>query len=288
MDGEHLHPSVLPFLTLPDDERFAIIRKDVRITTEHMENVRIIVTNMLGIERGSMEAPCLIVTAESNNGKTTICNVVRGVEENWRHKVKYVSFAKDPKLKRKPSEQLYLALGLNPDKNGIDLDRVFEHCLANDIRAVFMDEFQDAIKGMSKPDQEVFLSMLKGLCGAPVYISFFAFGTSAAINALGQDAAYVRRFEKYQITPWALQDAEFLNFLDTWEELAPLANRSNLSSKEISSFIHKTTGGVVGNICDLLKGAACAGISYGLEKISIETLESSTRSKWLSKPRAPL
>lgn len=284
MNGDHLHESRRYALLLPDEERFRIIREDIKITTEHMENVKIIASNMLGITRGSMEAPCLIVSAGSNHGKTTICNAVRGMGEEWRHKVRYVTFVKDSS-KLKPFEKLLLAIGISPEKAGIDINIITEHCLANDIRAVFMDEFHDSIKALAKAEQDKFLSTLRGMCGAPLYMSFFAFGTEAALNALGHDPQYVRRFEKYELTPWMLQDAEYLNFLDTWEEIVPLAKASSLSSVELSSFIHKSTQGVIGNITSLLKGAACLAVSYGLEQITLETLEGATKSRWLSRPR---
>lgn len=290
MKGEHLHASRRFALDLPDAERFRIIRNDVRIITEHMDNVRTITRNMLDIDRGSMEAPCLIVTAESNHGKTTICNAIRGLSEDWSHKVRYVSFVKTTE-NIKPLEKLLRAIGLDVRTNaggraGLDISIVAEYCLANDIRAIFMDEFHDSLKGLSRPDQDRFLSVLRGMCSAPVYMSFFAFGTSLALSALGHDPQYVRRFEKYDLTPWAVNDAEYLNFLDTWEELAPLATPSNLSSAELSTYIHTKTNGVVGNIVSMLKGAACYGIQRGYEQITMETLIAASGSKWLSQPRA--
>lgn len=284
MNGEHLHESRRHALLLPDEERFKFIREDVKINTEHMENVKLIARNMLSITRGSMEAPCLIVSAGSNHGKTTICNAVRGMGEAWCHQVRYVTFVKDTS-KLKPLDRLIRALGVNPSKDGVDIAIITEHCLANDIRAVFMDEFHDSIKALTKPEQEKFLSTLRGMCGAPLYMSFFVFGTEAALNALGHDPQYVRRFEKYELTPWQLKDAEYLNFLDTWEEIAPLAKPSGLSSEELSTFIHKSTQGVIGNITSLLKAAGCLSVSWGLEQITIEALESATKSKWLSRPR---
>lgn len=279
MDGEHLHESRRYALTLSDEERCKIIRQDIKVDTEHLLTVPNIVDNMLSIVRGSMEAPCLVVSAGSNHGKTTICNAVRGMDESWRHKIRYVTFVKDTG-KTKPMVKLLTALGMEPGKAGIPIGMVAEYCIANDIRGVFMDEFHDSIKGLSKGEQDTFLSLLRGLCGAPAYLSFFVFGIDEALNALAIDAQYVRRFEHYELTPWSKVDAEYLNFLDTWEEVVPLAKRSHLSSKAMSDYIYTNTLGVIGNVCALLRAAACLAVIWGDEKITLQSLQAAKRSKW--------
>lgn len=148
-----------------------------------------------------------------------------------------------------------------------------------------MDEFQDAVKGLTRNEREKFLSILKGMCGHPTYMSFFAFGTPEAIVALGKDPAYVRRFDMYEVTPWSMVDAEYLNFLETLEEIIPLAKMSNLRSPELSSYIYEKTGGVIGKVCELVKAGACYGVSLGLEQITLATLKKAEVSKWLAVPR---
>ena len=284
MDGEHLHESRRHALILSNDERCKIIRQDIKVDTEHLLTVSNIVDNMLSIVRGSMEAPCLVVSAESNHGKTTICNAVMGMDESWRHKIRFVTFVKDTG-KTKPMVKLLTALGMEPGKAGIPISMVAEYCIANDIRGVFMDEFHDSIKGLSKGEQDTFLSLLRGLCGAPTYLSFFVFGTDEALNALAIDAQYVRRFELYELTPWSRNDAEYLNFLDTWEEIVPLSKRSHLSSKAMSDYIYTSTSGVIGSICTLLRAAACLAVIWGDEKITLQSLQAATRSKWNTRVR---
>ncbi|VVO69307.1 hypothetical protein PS838_01213 [Pseudomonas fluorescens] len=284
MDGEHLHESRRHALILSNDERCKIIRQDIKVDTEHLLTVSNIVDNMLSIVRGSMEAPCLVVSAGSNHGKTTICNAVMGMDESWRHKIRFVTFVKDTG-KTKPMVKLLTALGMEPGKAGIPISMVAEYCIANDIRGVFMDEFHDSIKGLSKGEQDTFLSLLRGLCGAPTYLSFFVFGTVEALNALAIDAQYVRRFELYELTPWSGNDAEYLNFLDTWEEIVPLSKRSHLSSKAMSDYIYTSTLGVIGSICTLLRAAACLAVIWGDEKITLQSLQAATRSKWNTRVR---
>ncbi|MEN5301055.1 TniB family NTP-binding protein [Pseudomonas sp. TWI628] len=284
MPFEHIHESRRFAMELSDQERMDFIRKDVIISTEHLRNVKLIAYNMIHIPRGCMEAPCLVVTAGSNYGKSTICNEIRGLNEEWCRKIRYVNFVRDTKnvrVRPRPGEKLMIALGLDPGKTGLDIGMVMEYCLANDVRAIFMDEFQDSILQLSNQEQLAFLSMLRGMCGPPTYMSFFVFGVGEALNALQFDPQYVRRFEKYEVTPWKQIDSEYLNFLDTWESIMPLAMPSRLSSAELSSAIYKKTEGVVGRICDLLKAAAAYAISSGIEKITIEVLERADKSKWL-------
>lgn len=141
MNVDHLDESRHFALALPDAERFTVIREFVKIQTEHMINVSRIVENMLGIRRGTTEAPCLIVTAPSNHGKSVICNAVRGMEESWRHKVRYVNFVKTPENIR-PLENLMRSLGLGIDKFGMDINLIAEFCTANDIRAFLWMNFK--------------------------------------------------------------------------------------------------------------------------------------------------
>jgi hypothetical protein len=286
MDGEHLHESRRFALALSQEERCQIIRQDIKINTEHLLNVSNIVHNMLSIERGSTEAPCLLVSAGSNHGKTTICNAVRGLDAPWRRWIRYVSFVKDTE-KTKPMVKLLRALGLEPGKAGIPISMVAEYCIANDIRGVFMDEFHDAIKAMPRGDQDTFLSLLRGLCGAPAYLSFFAFGTQEAYNALSIDAQYLRRFELYELEPWSRADVEYLNFLDTWEEIAPLAKKSHLSSKPIADYIYDQTAGVIGAMCSLLRAAGCLAVVWEEEKITLKSLGAAKKSKWNTRVQPP-
>ncbi|POF96578.1 TniB family NTP-binding protein [Pseudomonas putida] len=284
MPYEHLEESRRFAMELSKRERMDFMRKDVVISTEHLRNIRTIAYNMIHIPRGCMEAPCLIVTAESNYGKSTICNAVRGLDQEWCRKIRYVNFVRDTKNTRvrpRPGEKLMSALGLDPGKTGIDIKTITDYCLSSDVRAIFMDEFQDSILQLSNQEQLAFLSMLRGMCGPPLYMSFFVFGVAEAANALDSDAQYQRRFEKYEITRWKQSDAEYLNFLDTWESIMPLAFPSDLSSPELNAEIYFQTQGVIGRICDVLKAAGAYAISSGKEKITIDTLKQAGKSKWL-------
>lgn len=286
---EHLDENRRFAMDMSDQERMHFIRRNVVIDTEHLMNVQTIAFNMINITRGSMEAPCLVVTASSNYGKSTICDAIRGQNQEWCKKIRYVTFVKDTKVGRakpRPLEKLMGAFGLEPGKYGIDINLITEYCLTNDIRAVFMDEFQDSILNLSNQEQLAFLSTLRGMTGPPLYMSFFVFGVAEALNALQFDDQYIRRFEKYSVSPWQADDSEFLNFLETWESLVPLAQPSGLTSRELSSLIHKATDGVVGNMCDLLKAAAAYGVSTGTEKITVETIRMAQLSKWLQTPSA--
>lgn len=284
MPYEHLEESRRFVMDLSDRDRMDFMRKDVVISTEHLRNVQTIAYNMIHIPRGCMEAPCLIVTASSNYGKSTICNAVRGLDQEWCRKIRYVNFVRDTKNTRvrpRPGEKLMGALGLDPGKAGVDIKIITDYCLANDVRAIFMDEFQDSVLQLSNQEQLAFLSMLRGMCGPPLYMSFFVFGVSEALNALSFDPQYERRFEKYEVTRWQQSDSEYLNFLDTWESIMPLAFPSRLSSAELSTEIYLKTEGVIGRICDLLKAAGAYAISSGTEKITIEILQQAGKSKWL-------
>lgn len=284
MAYEHVDESRRFAMELSDQGRIDFIRKNVLISTEHLRNVKTIAYNMIHIPRGYMEAPCLVVTAESNFGKSTICDAIRGMDQEWCRKIRYVSFVRDTKNTRarpRPGEKLMQALGLDPGKYGLDISIITDYCLANEVRGIFMDEFQDAMLQLSNQEQLAFLSMLRGMCGAPLYMSFFVFGVPEALNALQFDPQYVRRFEKYELTKWQLNDSEYLNFLDTWEGIMPLALPSNLSSAQLSAAIHKSSSGIVGRMCDLLKASAAYAVSSGIEKITVEMIEKSRRSKWL-------
>lgn len=278
----HLDESVIPALDLSYFERENIINGGVIIRTEQLEDVTTMISNMLRVERGSGDAPCLMVTSQSNYGKTTIYNSILGSNKKWTKSIRFMSLLPTTE-KIKPIPKIIRALGMKPGRDGLDESVLANFCMTNNIRAIAIDEFQ-CLMQQSKKDQLDFLTFLRFLCDKPLYLSIFVFGLADTHQAIQLEGSTARRFEMYELLKWSRVDPEYLSFLRTYESTLPLKQASNLASNEIASWLYENSdGGVIGKIVTLIKSAAKWAISCGEEKITLEMLKNALEKPWLQK-----
>ena len=136
-------------------------------------------------------------------------------------------------------------------------------------RVLVIDEFNH-LQNVGKRASDL-LAAIKGISNE-LKLSIVAAGTSAAVNALNTDLQMKNRFEPVALNRWAL-DVEYLRFLKTYEQLLPLSEPSNLSSKDMATKIYGMCGETIGPTVKLLKAAACYSIEKGDERIDLSTLE---------------
>jgi AAA+ superfamily predicted ATPase len=81
------------------------------------------------------------------------------------------------------------------------------------------------------------------------------------------------RFEPAVLDRWKL-DREYLRFLASYETFLPLAEPSNLASRELAPTIYGMAGDTIGGTVRLLKNAAAHALRTGREKIDAGVLAS--------------
>lgn len=99
-----------------------------------------------------------------------------------------------------------------------------------------------------------------------------AAGTQQAINALNLDPQLKSRFEPFGLPRWLL-NREYLQFLASYEQLLPLAEPSQLASRELAPTLYGMAGDTIGQTVKLLRLAASEAIAQGTERITPDLLK---------------
>ena len=140
------------------------------------------------------------------------------------------------------------------------------------IRVLVIDEFNNiTTAGKAAGDLLTAIKMLSN----DLKISIVAAGTQAAINALNLEPQMKSRFEPAALDRWKL-NVEYLRFLTSYEKLLPLAEPSNLASREIAPLIYGMAGETIGSTVKLLKEASSFAIASGKERIDEKVLKAMT------------
>ncbi len=76
---------------------------------------------------------------------------------------------------------------------------------------------------------------------------------------------------------WTM-DLPYLNFLNTYERLLPLAKPSGLAGEALAPVLHSAGGEAIGGTVTLLRSAAAMAIRSGEERITIEIIRAAQES----------
>jgi len=279
---EHLSNDVVPLLQLPTDERIEHCKSDHWIgytrATQIMQQL-----DQLLVYPKSLRMPNLLIVGRSGNGKSSIL-------ERFAHRhpvqitatgspiapVLHISMPETPDESELWSEILW-AMGISHgDRDPAPTKKRQAKSILNyaGIRILAIDEFNNLTTAGKKAGD--LLAAIKGLSN-DLKLSVVAAGTQAAINALSLEPQMKSRFEPAALDRWKL-DTEYLRFLASYERLLPLAEPSNLASREMAPKLYAMAGETLGSTVKLLKEAASFAISSGKEKIDDQVLKS---MKWI-------
>lgn len=142
------------------------------------------------------------------------------------------------------------------------LDRV--HC-----QVLAIDEVHNLLLGHAG-NQRQLLGVLKSLVNA-LWLPMVVAGTRDAIQALGTDAQVSTRFQPFGLPKWEL-NREFLQLLASFEAVLPLAEPSDLASREIAIKLFEMSSGTIGGVVDALKDATALALREGRERIDLALL----------------
>jgi len=150
----------------------------------------------------------------------------------------------------------------------IKLERLIILLKRLDVELLIVDEIHDVLAG-SPSKQVEFLNTLKDLSNslkAPVIVS----GTSAVENVVGTSFEVNSRYPIYRLPLWA-PDKELAEFLVRLEATLPLKNASEIW--KMTEDVCQISGGVIGNIVNIINRAAYDAIISGEEKITLKALK---------------
>jgi hypothetical protein len=276
----HLDKDVIPLLGLPAIERITHCNSDHWIGYTRATQIMLQLDQLLVYPK-SLRMPNLLIVGRSGNGKSSILQrfahrypVQMSASGSPIAPVLHFSMPETPDESEFWSEILWCMGVSHGDRDSAPTKKKQAKSILGyaGIRVLVIDEFNNLTTAGKKAGD--LLAAIKGLSN-DLKISIIAAGTQAAINALNLEPQMKSRFEPAALDRWQL-NTEYLRFLASYERLLPLAEPSNLATRELAPKLYAMAGETLGSTVKLLKGAASFAISSGKERIDDDVLKKMT------------
>jgi hypothetical protein len=140
------------------------------------------------------------------------------------------------------------------------------------VRLLLIDEFNNAANGSAK-EHLACMAAVRGLTtlrkdGMHRGIMIAAFGTDEATRLLSWDPQLeTRLLHNIKLKPLGF-GREFVRLLKSLEEMWPLKNASNLHQSPLAETVHQMTGGLTGEVVELIRSATILAINNHTERIT--------------------
>lgn len=281
--GGRLRPEAQAALELPKAERIAFCQGDRWIGYTRAEQILRSIDDLLLYPR-TMRMPCFLIVGRSNNGKSSIVEQVprrhpfiMSDDGTPAFSISWIAMPAKPTESSFWSEVLY---SLNISHRIQERADVKRHAAVDAMRhantRLLMIDEMNHLSNAGK-DAGAILAEIKNATTA-LRIPILATGTQSAVHALRSEPQLMTRFEPIVLERWTLS-VEYLRFLASYEEFLPLAEPSNLASRELAPMIYGMAGDVIGGTVELLKDATKFAIEKGVERIDVELLTEFKRSR---------
>jgi hypothetical protein len=230
--------------------------------------------------------PGMLITSKPFNGKTEILLEFlkrHPAEDRREHDVVYapVIYIQSPPG---PNESMFfdkvlatLAVPTRPtDSAANKLAQVLSMLRQVQNRVLLVDELNALLAG-SVTKQRLFLNTLKYISN-DLRICIVAAGTPDAEQALRTDPQLLTRFPPRPLPVWS-DDKAFRAMLASFELVLPLKEQSGLKNRELASKLYGLSGGILGELAQLIRSAAKQAITSGEEKITLDAINNCTYVK---------
>jgi hypothetical protein len=273
---EHLDPDAAVALSLPTADRVVFCRTDRWIGYSRAEQIGRQLDDLYVYPK-SLRMPNILLVGRSNNGKSSIIREFIGRHPMQRNDdgtaqsgVLWMGMPAKPTETSFWSELLGCMLLGHRERDPIEKKRHQAYHGLNylGIRVIAIDEFNHLTN--AGKHAAAILASIKNL-STDLKVAIIATGTQAAINALNSDMQMKTRFEPLVLDRWTM-NAEYLRFLASYERLLPLAEPSNLATRELAPKIWALGGDTIGGTVNTLQRAAVLALHSGKEKIDASIL----------------
>lgn len=226
--------------------------------------------------------PNLLITGETNNGKSMIVNRFAGRHKPTVHYSPEVPSSFPVLLVQAPNVpdegrfyNAILSTIYAPFRPSSRVDQrqlqVLQLLDSIGVRILIIDEIHNILAGSTSKQQQ-FRNMLKNL-GNELAIPIVAVGTQDAYFAIRADRQLENRFEPVVVPKWSM-GMDFLRLLASFEQVLALEKASNLIETALAIKILSMSEGTIGELSTLLTRAAIHAIKSGTEQITPMILDS--------------
>ena len=282
----HLLPEVAALIGRPVEERVWFARQDKWIGYPHANKALAAMRDLVNQPKQQRRTG-ILVAGRANNGKSALLKRFLAenpviTNEDGTANFPFVLAEMPPKAdETRLWSELLLAMRVPHRHNdhvqhkrntAIQvLDRI--HC-----EVVGFDEVHNVLLGHAAAQRQL-LAVLKNLVNV-LSIPMIVAGTPDAIRALSTDPQVSTRFEIQLLPKWDL-NGDFLRLLASFEAVLPLAEPSNLASRETAMKLFQLSSSTVegeakastiGGLTNALKKATVLALREGRERIDLALL----------------
>jgi hypothetical protein len=236
--------------------------------------------------------PCLLLVADTNNGKTMILNRFLSKHQAQDNvegdaiivPVLIVHAPPAPDEGRFYDEILRMlnAPFRESDRASKKQFQVIALLQRIGLRLLIIDEIHDILAG-GHVHQRNFRNAIKQLTNK-LRIPIVGAGTNEAFNAIHTDPQLANRFKPIRLPKWRIDDSKkseedpFLQLLSSFEHMLPLQKPSRLTHPSIALQLQSMSEGLIGEIAEILRLATIAAIKSKTEQITLSLL---SNLKWV-------
>lgn len=288
MDLSHIHHEFSHIAALSDKERIEFMDQPRWIA---YPQANAIIDMMHGLMQKPLRPrmPNLLITGDSNNGKTTIIRRFQSlfgkahVNAEADAVIPIIVAESPPSADEKALYMMILDRFWTPyratspkDELRKQLIHLMREC---HVRILVIDEFHSLLTGSPTKQREV-MNAIKLLCNE-ICIPIVGVGTREAVRVLHTDPQHASRFDVVALPTWEL-NKEYQRLLAGFEKILPLKQPSKLHEPEKAMALHTISEGNFGNLHRLLVECAKEAIASGQEHIDRKIIESKS---WLRPTR---
>jgi hypothetical protein len=285
--GEHLHPESRKLLDLPVYERLSYIDKGLWINYLAAQQALDRLEELFALPQNH-RMPNMLIIGPTNNGKSMIkekfCKIYRDTavrrnnDQSGRRELieQLVVSIQMPAYPTFKTLLLAIAEGIEQaDQNdylGVpQLNQTLYRMLRGiRVKMLIIDELHNMLASSQRQQLE-FLNFLRHI-GNALQIPLVCLGTKDAYLAISSDPQLENRFEPFLLPCWQ-EGVEFNNLLESFVAVLPLEYYSDLTDPKIVDWLLVHSGGILGELANILKLATKRAIRLAKEKIDLEILK---------------
>lgn len=260
------------------EKRIAEVRKDFWVGYTAAKNILADLDDLMSCPR-KIRMPNIAIIGDTNNGKSFILDrfvakYTKPFDPNEDHTTLPVVHIR---LRAKADETRFYNAILSslfangPDRESADskLDRIHRLLFHLESQVLVVDEFQHSTCGTKSKIREL-LNAVKNV-GSDLKLSIVLGGTPEVLNVLSSDTQIENRFLPRHLKRWSLDD-EFFSLLATIQIKLKLRKEYDLTGDAIAKRLLLLSGGILGDLVDLLVSLAVHAIRTGTEAITEKML----------------